>query len=92
MKPYRSVSLLPEALVASHLEPTACGSYLATGTKKRSRGQAVFFRLNGDYANQRMQERDVDANLEWGDTALPRHFVYRSIYRVLYQCPLGNRL
>ena len=88
MKPFLYVSLLPEALVASHLDPPAFGAYLATGTKKRSRGQAVFFRLNDDYARQRMDELEVDADLERGDTAIPRHSAYLSIYRVLETTPI----
>jgi len=46
MKIYFSVSLRPEALVASHLDPATFGSSLATGSKNRSRGQAVFFKLD----------------------------------------------
>ncbi len=88
MKPYLYVSLLPEALVASHLDPQAFGSYLATGTKKRSRGQAVFFRLSDEYAQQRMAELDVDADLERGDTVIARHSAYLSIYRVLESTPI----
>ena len=50
MKTYLYLSLLPEALVASHLAPDDYGTYLATGASKRSRGQALFLKLNDDYA------------------------------------------
>lgn len=43
MKRYLYLSLLPEALIASMLPPEEFGNYLAVGTKKRTRGQAIFF-------------------------------------------------
>ena len=38
-------SLIPEALVASMLDPEEFGSYYAVGTKKKSTGQAIFFEV-----------------------------------------------
>lgn len=78
------VSLMPESLVASHLSPEEFGSYIATGTKKRARGQAIFFKLSDDYAAahingdvaRRMAERS------------PRRSLYLSIYRVLERIPV----
>ena len=40
---YLYFSVTPEALIASGLQPEEFGSYLAVGTQKRARGQAVFF-------------------------------------------------
>ncbi len=88
MKPYLYLSLMPEALVASHLDPIKFGSYLATGSRKRARGQAIFFRLSEDYARQRLKELGVDPDLDRGDTLNPRHSAYLSIYRVLESIPL----
>ncbi|MCC5022435.1 MAG: hypothetical protein J6386_06400 [Candidatus Synoicihabitans palmerolidicus] len=88
MKPYLYLSLLSEALVASHLDPSSFGAYLATGSRKRSRGQAMFFRLNESYAQQRLQELAVDPDLERDDTHHPRHSAYLSIYRVLENTPV----
>ncbi|NJN25143.1 MAG: hypothetical protein HC819_03755 [Cyclobacteriaceae bacterium] len=48
MKTYLYFSVTPEALIASGLEPEKFGSYLAVGTQKRARGQAVFFELDID--------------------------------------------
>ncbi len=84
MKNYLYLSLMPESLVASHLAPDDFGAYVATGTKKRARGQAIFFKLTDDYAAkiltgdlaQRMHERS------------PRRSLYLSIYRVLERTPL----
>jgi len=41
------LSLIPEALIASMLPPLEFGTYLAVGTKKRTRGQAMYFSLEG---------------------------------------------
>jgi len=84
MKNYLYLSLMPESLVASHLDPTDFAAYIATGTKKRARGQAIFFKLTDAYAEQiisgdkgvRMRERE------------PRSSLYLSIYRVLERTPL----
>ena len=43
MSVYLYLSLIPEALIASMLPPLDFGTYLAIGTKKRTRGQAMFF-------------------------------------------------
>lgn len=88
MKPYLYLSLLPEALVASHLDPHKFGAYLATGSRKRARGQAIFFRLSDEFAATRMKELGVEPDLERGDTFNPRHSAYLSIYRVLEDTPL----
>lgn len=88
MKPHLYVSLLPEALVASHLDPAAFGAYLATGSRKRSRGQALFFRVREDYAMSRLADLCVSPDLDRGDPAHPRHSAYLSIYRVLETMPL----
>lgn len=88
MKPHLYLSLLPEALVASHLDPIAFGSYLATGSRKRSRGQALFLRLSEAYTNRRLAELGLSPDLDRGSTLEPRHSAYLSIYRALESTPL----
>ena len=88
MHTYLYLSLMPEALVASHLTPEAFGSYLATGSRKRSRGQALFFRLKEDYAQPLLQNLNVDPQLDRPDHSNPRHSAYLSIYRVLESIPI----
>jgi hypothetical protein len=88
MKPYLYLSLLPEALIASHLGPSQFGSYLATGSLKRTRGQAIFFRLNDKYAEARLREFELDADLDRPDATSPRQSAYLSIYRVLETTPI----
>ena len=88
MKSYLYLSLLPEALVASHLAPDDFGSYLATGSKKRARGQAMYFKLSDSYATSELARRRVCASLDPRDQSLVRKSAYLSIYRVLEATPL----
>ena len=79
--------MTPESLIASQLPPVDFGNYLATGTRKRLRGQAIFLELNPakisdlptDYLNQRL--------VPYPDGE-PKRSVYLSIYRVLENIPL----
>jgi hypothetical protein len=84
MKNYLYLSLMPESLVASHLAPAEFGSYIATGSKKRARGQAIFFKLSDAYT-----DKIISGDLAAHMLARPnRRSLYLSIYRVLEQTPL----
>lgn len=82
---YLYLSLIPEALVASHLPPDEYGAYLALGPKKRSHGQAVFFKLADSYARQQLDAYPGIAELRDGRL---RRSAYLSIHRVLENTPL----
>ena len=87
MKQYVYLSITPESLVASHLPPLEFGNYLAVGTRKRLRGQAMFLELDKDslsdlplgYLNERL------VPYQNGE---PKRSLYVSIYRVLESTPL----
>lgn len=88
MKKYLYLSLTPESLVASHLPPAEFGHYLAVGTRKRLRGQAIFMELD--------QNKYRDLPLEYINRRLvpyengePKRSLYLSIYRVLEFIPLA---
>ncbi len=91
MKQFVYLSLTPESLVASHLPPAEFGNYLAVGTRKRLRGQAIFLELNPaklrnlpiDYMNERL--------VPYADGE-PKRSVYLSIYRVLENIPIEAML
>jgi hypothetical protein len=82
MKKYIYLSATPESLVASHLPPMEFGNYLAVGTRKRTRGQAIYFELDPeklvDLPEAYMEERLVP--YENGE---PKRSLFLSIYRVL---------
>jgi hypothetical protein len=82
---YLYLSLIPEALVASHLPPEEYGSYLALGSKKRSHGQALFFKLADSYAQQKLESFPGIAELRDGRI---RRSAYLGIHRVLETTPV----
>ena len=87
MNQYLYLSLTPESLIASQLSPVEFGNYLAVGTRKRIRGQAIFCELDiekmenlpTDYMSKRL------VPYEDGE---PKRSLYLSIYRVLEQTPM----
>lgn len=79
------LTLIPEALVASHLAPEEYGTYLALGSKKRSHGQAIFFKLSEEYAAQRLAQYPGLDELKDGRV---RRSAYLAIHRVLESVPL----
>lgn len=76
-----------ESLVASHLPPAEFGNYLAVGTKKRLRGQAIFFELEPSKMKQ-LPEKYLNQKLVPYADGEPKRSVYLSIYRVLERTPL----
>ncbi len=88
MKPYLYLSLVPESLIASHLAPEEFGSYISVGSQKRSRGQAIYFKLTDAYAEATFKKLGLDANLGRTVGQSLRRSAYLTIYRVLEQTPL----
>lgn len=89
MQNYLYLSLIPESLIASQLSPEEFGSYYAVGTRKRSRGQAIFFEVEpgfeSDYFDWEEMERRCVANPD----GRPKRSAYLSIYRALEHVPLS---
>jgi hypothetical protein len=89
MNRYLYLSLIPEALIASMLPPFDFGAYLAVGTKKRTRGQAMFFSL-ADLQGAPFHLEDVERRCVPHPNGEPKHSLYLSIYRVLEQIPISS--
>lgn len=89
MSIYYYLSLIPEALIASMLPPPEFGSYLAVGTQKRTRGQALFFSLDG-LKRAPFDLRGVENKCLPHPNGEPKHSVYVAVYRVLEQIPLQS--
>jgi hypothetical protein len=87
MKQFVYLSITPESLVASHLPPAEFGNYLAIGTRKRLRGQAIFLELDTakmkNFPTKYLNERLVPYK-----DGEPKRSLYLSIYRVLENTPL----
>lgn len=87
MNQYVYLSTTPESLVASQLPPIEFGNYLAVGTRKRIRGQAIFFEL--DIEKLPDLPRDyMDKRLVPYEDGEPKRSVYLSIYRVMEHVPM----
>jgi hypothetical protein len=82
------LSMVPEALVASMLPPEEFGHYLAVGTKKRSRGNALFFDLKDGFQSDAFDLASVVERCVPHPDGEPKHSVYAAIYRVLERVPL----
>ena len=81
--------VFPESLVMSMLGPSEFGAYLATGTKKRAREQAMYFELNSGFESDYFDlEKARNACVPHED-GRPKHSVYVSTYRVLEHVPLS---
>ena len=83
------LSLIPQALVASMLEPSAFGRYYAVGSQVHSRGEAIFFEVDPDRlpAGEFPLELVTQRCVAKADGS-PKKSVYLSIYRVLSRIPV----
>jgi hypothetical protein len=77
------LSLIPEALIASMLEPEEFGSYYAVGTKKKSSGQAIFFEVDPDFSSKYFRIKEGVSRCVPHEDGTPKASIYISVYRVL---------
>ncbi len=90
METYLYFSLVPEALIASMIPPEDFGNYLAVGTKKRTRGQAMFFEVDQNFKSDFFPLDEIQKRCVPHPDGKPKHSVYLSIYRVLEHLPLDS--
>ena len=83
------LTLNPEALIASHLAPEEFGAYLAVGTQKFSRGQAMFFEVDPDVRSDYPPFQNIAARCMPHLDGSPRRSTYLAIYRVLEHVPVA---
>lgn len=88
MTTYNYLSLVPEALVVSMLEPESFGTYLATGTQKRTHEVALYFDLKSDLTSDFFRLKEAVGTCVPRPDGTPKHSVYVSTYRVLEHVPL----
>jgi len=88
MNTYFYLSVLPEALIASMLPPVEFGEYMATGTRKKTRGQAIFFEVDPEVAKGLIPMDYVSKRCVRKEDGSPKSSVYLSVYRVLEQVPM----
>ena len=82
------LSLIPEGLIASMLSPEEFGSYYAMGSKKRSRGQAIYFEVDRDQLDEQVFPlQKIDELCVAHPDGMPKRSLYLGIYRVLGRVP-----
>lgn len=89
MNRYIYLSLTPEALIASMLPPKEFGTYMAVGTQKKSRGQAMFFEIDPFKMQNDLPWEYIEKRCIPHENGEPKRSVYLSIYRVLETIPLN---
>lgn len=77
------LSVIPEALIASMLPPEEFGVYYAVGTRKKSRGQAIFFELDPDFRHEFFRIEEGIRRCVPHEDGTPKASIYISVYRVL---------
>ncbi len=79
-----------EALVASHLEPEAFGTYMAVGTKKHSSGKVIFFEIDPSLASKTtaFDLHDIEQRCAPHEDGSPKRSKYVSVYRAMEHIPL----
>lgn len=90
MKTYLYLSLMPESLIASMLPPEEFGNYFAVGTKKRTRGQAMFFEVDPNFKSDFFPLEHIEEKCIPHSDGTPKRSVYLSIYRVLEHVPMSQ--
>ena len=89
MSKYIYLTCNPEALVASMLPPTGFGLYLSTGTKKRNKGQAIFFEVDLAQIEKLIDIDSLNKRCVAKEDGSPKSSVYLSVYKVLEIIPLA---
>ncbi len=79
-----------EALVASHLDPEAFGTYMAVGTKKLSSGHVIFFEIDPSFPRHtdHFKVDDIETRCAPHPDGSPKRSKYISVYRVMEFLPL----
>ena len=89
MSKYIYLTCTPEALVASMLPPEGFGMYLSTGTKKRNKGQTIFFEVDLGKIEDLIGMESLNKRCVAKEDGSPKSSVYLSVYRSLEMLPTG---
>lgn len=83
MSKYIYLTCNPEALVASMLPPEGFGMYLSTGTKKRNKGQTIYFEIDLGQIEHLVDIESLNRRCVAKEDGSPKSSVYLSVYRVM---------
>lgn len=84
------MSLIPEALIASQLEPEEFGAYYAVGTQRKQHGQAMFIELDINFRHPFFRIDEGIARCVPHEDGELKKSVYISTYRVLEHVSLAD--
>jgi hypothetical protein len=88
MRKFIYLTTTPEALIASMLPPVEFGTYLSTGTKKRNKGQAIFFEVDLGMIENHIDMESLNRRCVAKADGRPKSSVYLSVYKTLEMIPL----
>jgi hypothetical protein len=89
MSKYIYLTCNPEALVASMLPPDNFGHYMSTGTKKKNKGQTIFFEVDLPSIEKLIDMKSLDKRCVAKEDGSPKSSVYLSVYRVMEMIPVA---
>ncbi|HOV38800.1 MAG TPA: hypothetical protein PLG79_08770 [Spirochaetales bacterium] len=89
MERHLYLSLIPEALIASQLNPEEFGVYYAVGAEKKTQGQAIFFELDPDFRHPFFPIEEGLARCVPHSDGAPKRSSYIAVYRVIEHVPIS---
>ncbi|MGI5869151.1 MAG: hypothetical protein ACOX9C_06900 [Kiritimatiellia bacterium] len=89
MATYLYLSLVPEALIVSMLNPDEFGAYYACGMMRKSRGQAMFVAVDPKFRSRDFKIDDALKRCVMHENGDPKSSVYVSVYRVAERIPIS---
>jgi hypothetical protein len=89
MNTYIYLSITPEALIGSMLPPKDFGAYLATGTRKRNKGQAIFFEIDLESIKDIIDLKYLNQRCVSKPDGSPKHTVYLAVYKAMEMIPIN---
>lgn len=89
MRKFIYLTTNPEALIASMLSPVDFGTYLSTGTKKKNKGQAIFFEVDLGKIEKLIDMDSLNQRCVAKPDGKPKSSVYLSVYKTLEMTPLS---
>jgi hypothetical protein len=89
MKTHLYLSLTPESLVASMLDPEDFGKYMSLGEERRNAGVVVFFEVDPEAIDDAAEIRERLELCVAHPDGRPKRSLYLSIYRALERVPVA---
>lgn len=90
MQVYTYLSLIPEALVLSHLPPEQFGKYMAIGNRRKTESPVVFFEIDPDADLTNFKMDEARKRCVPHEDSSPHRSIYVSIYHVIPLVPLES--